>query len=142
MIFIGSETVGNTHYNYVFLIPFLEQQKILNSVEYYDFHERKWRNIAPMNVAKKYVGAAILDGQLYAVGGVNQEFSDLATVECYSPSSSQWQSIAPMEKCKGDEKVCCLSQFPYQANRVLCERCKLSIPLEPQIFFWALFVTA
>ena len=88
-----------------------------------------------MNVAKKYVGAAILDGQLYAVGGVNQEFSDLATVECYSPSSSQWQSIAPMEKCKGDEKVCCLTQL-------LCERCKLSIPLEPQIFFWALFITA
>ena len=83
-----------------------EQHNVLKSAEYYDFLERKWRNIAPMMVARKYVGAAILDGQLYAVGGVDQEYTDLETAECYSPSSSQWTPVTPMNSCKGDGSVC------------------------------------
>ena len=54
-----------------------------------------------MIIPRKYVGAAILDGQLYAVGGVNREYSDLVTVECFNPCSEQWTSVSSLNKCKG-----------------------------------------
>lgn len=54
-----------------------------------------------MIIARKQVGSAILDGQLYAVGGVNNDYADLVTVECYSPCTGQWTSVASLNKCKG-----------------------------------------
>ena len=79
----------------------LEQGKVLNTVECFDFKEKKWTYTAPMIIARKMVGSAVLDGQLYAVGGVNNDYTDLVTVECYSPSTGQWTSVASLNKCKG-----------------------------------------
>ena len=71
-------------------------------MEYFDFNEKKWRTVAPMIIPRKYAGSAILDGQLYAVGGVNREYADLVTVESYNPCVGQWTSVASLNKCKGD----------------------------------------
>ena len=54
-----------------------------------------------MIIPRKYVGAAIIDGQLYAVGGVNRDYSDLVTVESFNPWDEQWTSVASLNKCKG-----------------------------------------
>lgn len=40
-------------------------------------------------------GVAILDGQLYALGGYDGT-QHLSTVECYSPCTDQWVSAADM----------------------------------------------
>lgn len=55
-----------------------------------------------MIIPRKYAGSAILDGMLYAVGGVNREYADLVTVESYNPSVGQWTSVASLNKCKGN----------------------------------------
>lgn len=94
-----------------------EQGKVLNTVECFDFKEKKWSNIAPMIIARKMVGSAVLDGQLYAVGGVNTEYADLVTVECFSPCTGQWTSVASLNKCKGmnmDHKQFRSSPHGYQ----------------------------
>lgn len=85
------------------VLPFIvtEQGKVLNTVECFDFKEKRWSYTAPMIIARKMVGSAILDGQLYAVGGVNNDYADLVTVECYSPCTGQWTSVASLDKCKG-----------------------------------------
>lgn len=81
---------------------FSENRKVLNNVEYFDFNEKKWRVIAPMIIPRKFAGSVILDGQLYAVGGINREYADLVTVESYNPCVGQWTSVASLNKCKGD----------------------------------------
>ena len=66
-------------------------------MEFFDFNEKKWHVIEPMMIPRKYTGSAYLDGQLYAVGGVNREYTDLVTVESYNPCARQWN-------------VCCITQ--------------------------------
>ena len=90
----------STLYCHYFLIS--ENRKVLNDVEFFDFNEKRWRAIAPMIIPRKYAGCAFLDGQLYAVGGVNREYTDLVTVESYNPCAGQWNSVASLNKCKGD----------------------------------------
>lgn len=90
-------------YTFIFFIVLLsENRKVLNNVEYFDFNEKRWRVIAPMIIPRKYAGSAILDGQLYAVGGINREYSDLVTVESYNPCVGQWTSVTSLNKCKGN----------------------------------------
>ena len=85
---------------FFFFIP--ENRKVLNNVEYFDFNEKKWRVIAPMIIPRKLAASAILDGQLYVVGGINREYADLVTVESYNPCVGQWTSVTSLNKCKGN----------------------------------------
>lgn len=87
--------------NIVSILSISENRKVLNNVEYFDFNEKKWRVIAPMIIPRKLAGSAILDGQLYAVGGINREYADLVTVESYNPCVGQWTSVTSLNKCKG-----------------------------------------
>lgn len=93
-----------------------ENRKVLNNAEYFDFNEKKWRTIAPMIIPRKYAGCALLDGQLYAVGGVNKEYADLVTVESYNPCVGQWNSVASLNKCKGALAVAVLEGWLYAAG--------------------------
>ncbi|XP_068742851.1 kelch-like protein 2 [Montipora capricornis] len=93
-----------------------ENRKVLNNVEYFDFNERKWRVIAPMIIPRKFAGSAILDGLLYAVGGVNREYADLVTVESYNPCVGQWTSVASLNKCKGALALSVLEGWLYAAG--------------------------
>ena len=86
---------------HVQILSISENRKVLNDVEYFDFNEKKWRVIAPMIIPRKLAGSAILDGQLYAVGGINREYADLVTVESYNPCVGQWTSVTSLNKCKG-----------------------------------------
>lgn len=94
-----------SHYNSPFRFFISENRKVLNDVEYFDFNEKKWRVIAPMIIPRKLAGSAILDGQLYAVGGINREYADLVTVESYNPCVGQWTSVTSLNKCKGNYPV-------------------------------------
>ena len=87
---------------YCHFVLISENRKVLNDVEFFDFNEKRWRAIAPMIIPRKYAGCTFLDGQLYAVGGVNREYTDLVTVESYNPCAVQWNSVASLNKCKGD----------------------------------------
>ncbi|KAJ7336612.1 hypothetical protein OS493_011830 [Desmophyllum pertusum] len=93
-----------------------ENRKVLNNVEYFDFNEKRWRVIAPMIIPRKYAGSAILDGQLYAVGGINREYSDLVTVESYNPCAGQWTSVTSLNKCKGALALSVLEGWLYAAG--------------------------
>ena len=41
----------------------------VRTVEQYDFHSRKVKNLCPLNTPRSGVGVAVLNGKLYAVGG-------------------------------------------------------------------------
>ncbi|XP_049551070.1 kelch-like protein 17 isoform X2 [Orcinus orca] len=57
------------------------------SAERYDPLTGTWTSIAAMSTRRRYVRVAMLDGNLYAVGGYDSS-SHLATVEKYEPQTS------------------------------------------------------
>ena len=73
--------------------------EFVNSLERYDPSTNEWEEeaVAPMPTARTYVGTAVLDGKLYAVGG--QSEADGATsnlVERYDLATKAWEAVAPM----------------------------------------------
>jgi hypothetical protein len=81
---------------------FTECGSIVNNVECYDCRSGVWHELTPMIIPRKFVGSAILDDQLYAVGGINDQYGDLVTVEACNLSTNQWTSLASLQECKGD----------------------------------------
>ena len=64
--------------------------------EVYDTSTNEWSFIARMPTPRFAVGVAVLNGELYAVGGQKSSTSALKTVERYSPDQNRWSSVAPM----------------------------------------------
>jgi hypothetical protein len=54
-----------------------------------------------MPTARVYLGAATVDGVIYAVGGVPGNFTDLSTVEAYNPTTNTWSSRHSMSRGRG-----------------------------------------
>ena len=48
--------------------------EFLSSLERYDPSTNEWEGeaVAPMRTARRYVGMAVLDGKLYAAGGLSE----------------------------------------------------------------------
>lgn len=53
-------------------------------VECYSPSCKEWKTLPSMKVARAYVGVAVLDSCIYAVGGWNEESGALNTVEKFS----------------------------------------------------------
>uniref|UniRef100_A0A452TBA6 Kelch like family member 31 n=1 Tax=Ursus maritimus TaxID=29073 RepID=A0A452TBA6_URSMA len=62
----------------------------------YDPRFNTWIHLANMNQKRTHFSLSVFNGLLYAVGGRNTEGS-LASLECYVPSTNQWQPKTPLE---------------------------------------------
>lgn len=67
----------------------------LDTVECYHPSLDTWIPVAKMRVHRKGVRVGVLDGVLYAVGGLNESCT-LSSVETYRPSTGIWTPIADM----------------------------------------------
>ncbi len=65
----------------------------------------RWQTKAPMPTARVYLGAAALDGLIYAAGGIPGGFTDLSTVEAYNPATNSWSTVQPMNLPRGGVAV-------------------------------------
>ena len=69
----------------------------LRTVESYNPVTKEWRQLARMATPRAYVGVAVLDDYIYAVGGWNETRRALRTVERYSIEEvSQFQLKQPV----------------------------------------------
>ena len=55
-----------------------------------------WVIRAPMDMARSELGAATINYKLYAIGGVNENFTVVGSNEIYNPSTDTWTALAPM----------------------------------------------
>lgn len=63
----------------------------LKKVESYDPVSKEWHRLSDMRVPRAYVGVAVLDGHIYAVGGLNEHQGSLNVVEQFDPETvSNW----------------------------------------------------
>ena len=81
----------------------------LTSLERYDPSTNEWEGeaVAPMPTTRRYVGTAVLDGKLYAVGG-REGGAPSNLVERYDFATNAWEEVAPMTTPHGAHAVAVL----------------------------------
>jgi N-acetylneuraminic acid mutarotase len=52
----------------------------------------RWETLAPMPTARQELAAAVLDGKIYVIGGLNGKLASTATVEVYNPNTNSWST--------------------------------------------------
>lgn len=72
----------------------------MKSVERYCPRTNTWTPVADLNERRYLLGVGVLNGIMYAVGGVNDFDKNLKSVEAYNPSSNTWISVSDMHKCR------------------------------------------
>ena len=53
-----------------------------------------------MNTARYTHGVAVVDGKMYAVGGLDSTNTNLSSVESFDPSTGQWSAMAAMSTAR------------------------------------------
>ncbi|XP_039104368.1 kelch-like protein 17 isoform X2 [Hyaena hyaena] len=87
----------------------------IRGAERYDPLTGTWTSIAAMSTRRRYVRVAMLDGNLYAVGGYDSS-SHLATVEKYEPQVNTWTPVASMLSRRSSAGVAVLEGALYVAG--------------------------
>jgi N-acetylneuraminic acid mutarotase len=77
----------------------------LTSLEIYDFKAGEWSRGPDMPTGRHHFDAAVLDGQLYAVGGRTPGDYSLDTVERFDPERGEWESLTPLPLGVGGQGV-------------------------------------
>ncbi|MEE6492434.1 hypothetical protein FKM82_016577 [Ascaphus truei] len=77
----------------------INYRKHENSVESWDPVTNTWTSVQRMNECRSTLGAVVLAGELYALGGYDGQ-SCLQSVEKYIPRVKEWQPVAPMIKTR------------------------------------------
>lgn len=67
----------------------------LSTVEMFDPTTSKWTCVEPMNSIRSRVGVAVMNRQLYAIGGFNGH-DRLKTVEVFDHESNKWREVCPL----------------------------------------------
>ena len=73
-------------------------------MESFDFHEGIWTDVSPLKKARRNVAVVVLEGILYAVGGIDEDNMDLASMERFSFHTGKWERVAPLSKCRGESQ--------------------------------------
>ncbi|HVE77384.1 MAG TPA: HYR domain-containing protein, partial [Gemmatimonadaceae bacterium] len=69
---------------------------------------------APMPTPRQSLGAGVVNGVLYAVGGFRETFqAPLATVEAYDPATNSWTTKAPMPTARHGLAVAVVNGILY-----------------------------
>jgi N-acetylneuraminic acid mutarotase len=55
-----------------------------------------WTTLSPMLTPRGGFGMAVVNGKIYAIGGLNSNNQALNTMEAYNPQTNEWVTMAPM----------------------------------------------
>ncbi len=84
-------------------------------VDVWDPATGAWSPAAPLPTIRDHLGAAAVDGIIYAVGGrVEVDFGlNLAANEAYDPSTDEWTALAPLPTTRSGLAVAALNGAVY-----------------------------
>lgn len=66
----------------------------------FDTETMTWRSLPSMMYARYYPGVGVVEGKIYAVGGLDHLWAPLNTAERYDPHTNQWEAIASMSTAR------------------------------------------
>lgn len=76
-------------------------EQILKTVEAYDLSTERWTRRADMPTARQHVGAAVVDGALYVLGGRDHRSDSLARADRYDPVADRWERLPDLPVAVG-----------------------------------------
>jgi N-acetylneuraminic acid mutarotase len=100
----------------------IQPHRSMDTVEEYDPVANTWRPRAPMPTARNHLGAAALNGKIYAIGGrLTAAFSIVMpgqtdAVQEYDPAADSWATKAPMPTPRSGGAVAVLNNRIYAAG--------------------------
>jgi N-acetylneuraminic acid mutarotase len=75
----------------------LQDPDVYGVLDVYDFRTDSWTRGPSMPTARHHLGAAAVEGRLYAVGGRgSHEAQALDALEAFDPSTKRWERLAPL----------------------------------------------
>ncbi|XP_053320821.1 kelch-like ECH-associated protein 1 [Spea bombifrons] len=83
-----------------------------DALDCYNPMNNQWSPCAAMSVPRNRVGAGVIDGQIYAVGG-SHGCVHHNSVERYDPEKDEWQLVAPMKTRRIGVGVAVLNRLLY-----------------------------
>src|SRR5262245_47524488 len=57
---------------------------------------RGWRSLAPLPSPRQECAVVALNGEVYVIGGFDEQATMVADVEVYTPATDSWRSVAPL----------------------------------------------
>ncbi|XP_047016427.1 kelch-like protein 10 [Ictalurus punctatus] len=81
-------------------------------VRRFDPITKTWAQVSPMRSCRCNVSVCVLDGHIYAMGGVDK-IDYLNTVERYEPENDRWSMIAPMHEKRSASSATVLNGKVY-----------------------------
>ena len=67
--------------------------KTVKSVEKYNPETDEWSFVSNMTIERCTHSAAVVDGKIYVVGGLDTESKIVRIIECYDPSNDSWSVV-------------------------------------------------
>ena len=61
-----------------------------------------WREAASMGTVRDDASGATVGGQVYMVGGADDDGDVLSTTERWDPSTNEWEEVTPMSETRAD----------------------------------------
>ncbi len=82
-----------------------------------------WYTLAPMPSRRQEVSTAVLNGEIFVMGGLNASGQPVTTVEVYNPKTDTWRTAAPLPFANDHQASAVaggvLYTFGGRSNRVL-----------------------
>ena len=85
--------------------PFPVDKTPYRDVEVFDIARGRWSPAPPIETSRHHVGAAVLNGKLYVVGGRRTGDYSLASAERFDPRRDRWEALPPLPLGVGDLRV-------------------------------------
>lgn len=83
---------------------------VLSLFEGYNPNNGTWESFPNMEIGRYHLGAAVLEGHIYALGGIGDDEGEINTqlrsVECFSFDSREWLSTSPLPSGKAAMASC------------------------------------
>ncbi|XP_064100218.1 kelch-like protein 20 isoform X3 [Macrobrachium nipponense] len=102
--------------------PLGANHQVHTSCEKYDPGSDSWMPIASLSQARAYLGVAVINDYLYAVGGYDGSYW-LNSVERYDPLQDQWTSVSSMISLRSSfgitvssGRIYCIGGFSGESN--------------------------
>ena len=78
----------------IYAIGGQSDDKNVKSVEKYDPGMDEWSFVSNMTIERVPHSAAVMDGKIYVVGGIDTESKIVRIIECYDLSNNSWSVVS------------------------------------------------
>lgn len=89
----------------IYILGGFDGSKSIGAVQKYDPISDTWSSGSPMPVPRSEMGATLLNGKIYTIGGVTANGVTTNTVEIYYPISDTWKMGKPLPEVRASMAV-------------------------------------